>query len=267
MKITRVAPGLIVALAMFAGPASRAAAVIVYDNSTQYSGIDYESVNEAGDEVTLAGTARVVTEIQIEYWADFVAQGDEVGRVRFYANTGPPWNGAPDAPTPAAPPIYEETFQLFTGYQTTVISVPNVVVPDDFTWTVQFLGIAQTSGPVNDRAGLLFYGTPTVGRSLDDFWELTASGWELFFRTDVPKNNFGVRISAIAAPALKIARSGTNVVISWPSTSAGFVLESKTNLMATTWTPVSTTPTLNGTDYQVTLPAGSGLQFFRLKSP
>jgi hypothetical protein len=266
MKFAQVVQSILVALAMVAGTPARAAD-IVYDNSTDYSGTDYESTNEYGDEVTLGGVARLVTEIQIEYWADFVPQGDEIGRVRFYKNTGPFWHGAADSPTPAAPPIYEETFQLFTGYQTEVITAPNVVVPDDFTWTVQFLGISQAVTPVNDRAGLLFYGTPTVGSSLDDFWELTPTGWDLFQRTDVPKNNFGVRILAIAFPTLRIARSGNNIVITWPTASAGFVLQSTSDLTNRTWTNVSTTPTVNGSNNQVTLPTSGTVKVFRLQSP
>jgi len=125
---------------------------IVYDNSTHYLGTDYESVNEYGDEVILAGTARIVTEIQIEYYAQFTPNGTQLGRVRFYANTGPLWHGNSDYPTPASPPLYEQTFSLATNFQVAVIEVPNVVVPDEFTWTVQFLGVSQSS--TNDRAGL-----------------------------------------------------------------------------------------------------------------
>src|SRR5207253_2104458 len=114
----------------------------------------------------------------------FTPNGDELGRVRFYSNTGPIWNGNPDYHTPASPPLFEGTFPLAQGYQTAVVTVPNVVVPDDFTWTVQFLGVAQTT---TDRAGLLFYGTPTVGASYDDFWENLPTGWGPLARTDVPK--------------------------------------------------------------------------------
>src|SRR5204863_7098877 len=156
---------------------------------------------------SLSGMARVITEIQIEYYAEFTAQGDELGRVRFYANTGPFWNGNPDYATPASPPLYEQTFQLATNYQVAVISVPNVLVPDHFTWTVQFLGISQAS--TGDRAGLLLYDPPTVGQSLSDFWELQPTGWAPLGRDDL-KSNFGVRILAVSGPAqprLSITRS------------------------------------------------------------
>jgi hypothetical protein len=246
------------------------AADIVYDNSTTYLQRDYESTNEFGDEVILAGTARIVTEIQIEYFAQFTPNGTQLGRVRFYANTGPFWRGNPDYPTPASPPLYEQTFALATNYQVAVIEVPNVRVPDDFTWTVQFLGISQSS--TNDRAGLLRYDPPTIGQSFEDFWELLPppDGWSPLGELNV-KYNFGARILAVssvaASPSLSITRSGSNVVITWPTASGSFRLESKTSLMNPTWTDVAQTPTVNGSNYQVTLPASSGAMYFRLESP
>jgi hypothetical protein len=271
MKAARFLKGLLLTLAIGLGlPAN--AAEIVYDNSADYSGFDYESTNEFGDEVILGGTARVVTEIQLEYYAQYTPQGDEIGRVRFYSNTGPAWMGNPDYPTPASPPLYEQTFQLTNGYQVAVISVPDVVVPNSFTWTVQFLGISQTS--TNDRAGLLFYGAadgaPAIGQSFNDFWERLPSGWAPLFREDVPKNNFGARILAVASaspPRLTITKSNNNVIISWPTSSGNFTLESKAALNSTTWSPVGLAPTINGSNFQVVVPIGTGNRFFRLRSP
>src|SRR5262245_6002980 len=247
---------------------SRAEADIVYDNSLDFSEVDYETTAEYGDEVILAGTSRAVTEIRFEYYANFTAQGDEVGRLRFYSNTGPIWQGNRDYKQPASPPLFEQTFPLGQGYETAIITVPNVVVPNNFTWTVQFLGISQTS--TNDRAGLLFYGVPAVGASYNDFWELTPTGWAPVARNDVPKNNFSARIFAVAAPqqlALTITRVGNNILITWPSGDPTFRLETKSSLNATTWTAVSTQPTLNGSRYEVVLAIGAGNEYFRLRSP
>lgn len=272
MKEARFFRGVLLALALAIGLGLLAnAAEIVYDNSADYSGFDYESTNEFGDEVILGGTARVVTEIQIEYYAQFTPQGDELGRVRFYSNTGPAWMGDTNYVTPAATALYEQTFRITNGYQVAVISVPDVKVPNSFTWTVQFLGISQSS--TNDRAGLLFYGTadggPSIGQSFDDFWERLPDGWAPLFRDDVPKNNFGARILAVAnalPPRLTIAKSNNNVIISWPTSSGNFTLESKADLNSATWTPVGLAPTINGANYQVIVPIGTGNRFFRLRS-
>jgi hypothetical protein len=267
MRIKETAWALFAALAL-AGTLSAPAADIVYDNSTNFTLVDYETTDEYGDEVYLAGTSRAITEIQIEYYADFVAQGDEVARVRFYENTGPFWEGNSDYPTPASPPLYEQTFPIQQGYQVEILTVPNVVVPDHFTWTIQFLGISQTA--TNDRAGLLFYDTPTVGSSPADFWEFVPpDGWGAVAVQGVT-NNFGCRILAAPASArisLAISRVGNNVLISWPSGDPSFALEYKADLNAATWTAVTQTPTLTGSRYEVTLPIGAANRIFHLRSP
>jgi hypothetical protein len=266
MRFTQTVAAMFAAAALL-GETRFTSAEIVYDNSTDPSGFDYESPNEYGDQVILAGTARVVTEIQIEYYASYTPRGNELARVRFYANTGPFWQGNPDYPTPAATPLYEETFAPGQGYKTAIISVPNILVPDTFTWTIQFLGIAQSD---TDVAGLLFYSTPTVGQSFDDFWELTTSGWGAAGVSYVPSNNFGAQITAIPAttgPTLTVIRVNNNLQIAWPATDTGYTLEYKNDLNAASWTTVSPAPVVNGSNFQVTLPIGTANQMFRLRSP
>ena len=241
--------------------------VIVYDNSTEFSEVNYPSTAEHGDQVILAGTARVMTRFQFEYFADFAAQGDEVARLRFYANTGPNWMGNPDYPTPAALPLWEISFPIQNGYQTADLEVPNILVPDTFTWTVQFFGITQTTTPRDDIAGLLFYGTPTVGASYDDFWEKTPSGWAVFDHSGVPKSNFAARIYAVAdpRPTLTISLQGSSVRVRWPAAATGFTLQTKTSVDAGTWTNVVTPATPSGDFFEVMVPIGAGQnQFFRL---
>lgn len=261
---------LFLAMLLGANPFRAAAEpVIVYDNSTDYSGMDYVTTNEHGDEVILDGTARVITEFQFEYYADFIRQGDELARVRFYANTGPLWENDPDYATPALPPLWDFTFQISTGYQTAVISVPSIRVPDKFTWTVEFLGLSQRVTAPADEAGLLMYGSAFPGTSFDDFWERLPSGWAPLARSDVPKNNFGARILAVtpnAEPQLTIRREPAGLRISWNFSSRQYHLESKPALTAVSWTRVAAQPTLNGSRYEVVVPFGTGNQFFQLSS-
>jgi hypothetical protein len=66
-------------------------------------------------------------------------------------------------------------------------------------------------------------------------------------------------------PHLGITRSGTNVVLTWPSSSAGFTLQSATNLAASTlWTNVATAPVVVGTNNAVTNGLSGTRKFFRL---
>jgi hypothetical protein len=72
-------------------------------------------------------------------------------------------------------------------------------------------------------------------------------------------------IAAQPLPQLAIAPAGTNVLISWPSSAAGFQLQSNTNLVsANSWMPVSQTLSTNGNVISVLVPESGSQQFFRL---
>jgi hypothetical protein len=68
-------------------------------------------------------------------------------------------------------------------------------------------------------------------------------------------------------PALSVRRSGTDVMVSWPSAdTAGFALEQAgTPSAATSWVPNTTSVTDDGTIKSVSLPATNSPQFFRLR--
>src|SRR4051812_49303027 len=80
-------------LAVFCGclPIYGQLPAIVYEDSTNYSGQFNHSANEYGDEIILAGTARLVTQFQFEYYGSFTPDGNESARLRFYSNTGTDW--------------------------------------------------------------------------------------------------------------------------------------------------------------------------------
>jgi len=63
---------------------------------------------------------------------------------------------------------------------------------------------------------------------------------------------------------LRIARAGTNVVISWPSAATGFQLQSKTNLSFGTWTAVTQAQIVTNNQFRVSLAITNAANFFRL---
>jgi hypothetical protein len=69
------------------------------------------------------------------------------------------------------------------------------------------------------------------------------------------------------ALTLRITISGTNAVLSWPSSSSasGFVLQHSNTLSPANWTDVATIPTVTKGENQVTVSVSSGTTFFRLK--
>ena len=78
------------------------------------------------------------------------------------------------------------------------------LVPDSFTWTIEFEGISQVTP---DRARLFFYDPPGVGSGDTSFyWARTASGWEQVMALPAGGNSFYARI--VAAPEPGAAAQG-----------------------------------------------------------
>ena len=68
----------------------------------------------------------------------------------------------------------------------------------------------------------------------------------------------------ILQPKLYITATGGNVVVSWPTTASGYVLESTSSLSAPSWTPVPDSATIVGTRYNVSV-APAGTKYYRLR--
>src|SRR5262249_8396297 len=66
-------------------------------------------------------------------------------------------------------------------------------------------------------------------------------------------------------PTLTGATSGSNLVLSWPASIGGYVLQSTTDVGSGTWTTVATPPTLIGGNWQVTVPTSGAPKYFRLQ--
>ena len=68
-------------------------------------------------------------------------------------------------------------------------------------------------------------------------------------------------------PQLSAQRSGTNMLLYWPSSAAGFRLVANPDLNTTNWSAVTNATTIVHEEVQVLLPDTSGRSFFRLISP
>jgi fibronectin type 3 domain-containing protein len=71
---------------------------------------------------------------------------------------------------------------------------------------------------------------------------------------------------SISSPPVSLARTGTNLTVSWPLASAGFTVQSRTNLALGSWLNVtSPAPQIVGGQWQVTLPQSTNSsKFYRL---
>jgi subtilisin-like proprotein convertase family protein len=85
-----------------------------------------------------------------------------------------------------------------------------------------------------------------------------ATGWRLNIQTMPGATN----------PTLAISRAGANLILSWPDTFSGYMLESTALLgPGAVWNPVGATVVQGGGFYSVTLSPGAGNGFYRLRGP
>jgi uncharacterized repeat protein (TIGR03803 family) len=78
-------------------------------------------------------------------------------------------------------------------------------------------------------------------------------------------SNYGTIFSfSLPSPQLTIIRYGVNVILTWPIDSAGFTLQSTTNLASPVWSTNAPAPVEVNGQYTVTNPISGTQQFFRL---
>lgn len=215
---------------------------VIYDNTSNRSDrwvSNRSPINnrqiEIGDEISLAGTARVVTSFVFEYFGDIVP-GTGTGAnavVRFYANDGAlhtPSSGSaatmPNSLLWESAPIAVAGNQVFNEV---TLTVPNIVVPDKITWSIQFNGLTGANG---NQAGVTISDPVTVGAvlptsngsfllgSYSDYWGKTdptkADSWALFV---IPPNraNFHAKLTAVPEPGSVALGSvaGVFLMLAW----------------------------------------------------
>ena len=192
---------------------------IVFENTSGMTTDYYMFGRQYGDDISLAGSGRIVTEFTFLYFGNIPTNLISAGewRIRFYKN-----DGAPEYPniTSTEKPkslIWESgMYPVQSGYQKTTLAVPQVTVPDRFTWTVEFFNLPQDS---DNGAGLVLANPPTIGAKLpgnispvigsySDFWMLGEAdiedSWSLHLfssNPDVgPQGNFFAQVIAVANP-------------------------------------------------------------------
>ncbi|GIX49840.1 MAG: hypothetical protein KatS3mg132_034 [Limisphaera sp.] len=143
------------------------AQTLVYDNSSNDQLIRFNpGAAEVGDEIILApGPERMISLFRFQYWGENFS-GDEQIRVRFYANDAfYASHGTFIAPGTI---LYDSgPFSIVESARQTILldyatmlagnGGNPVIVPDSFTWTVQFLNVDANAG---ERAGLDVYSPP-----------------------------------------------------------------------------------------------------------
>jgi hypothetical protein len=218
------------------------AQTVVYDNTDATARQDrYTSEKrEFGDEVELAGTARLLTDISFEYYANFASQGDELARVRIYSNEKQ-YDQFRKEPTSI---IYESGFfNIESGYHSVLLSGLAITVPDVLTFAIEFTGLAA-----EEKAGLLLNKKPTVGVSYNELWARNeANKWEAVMYPDsAVKANVALKLTATEGeppPSLESVVITTDRTLQFSVhglKGSAYTIEKSSDLK--TWTPVLTLP-------------------------
>lgn len=113
-------------------------------------------------------------------------------------------------------------------------------------------GGGTSTGGVYAVSGTI--GQPDAGTMTGGHYTLQGGFWGM-----------AVAIQTPGAPLLTITKSGSSVIVSWPSPSTGFVLQENTSLGNTNWTNVAESPADNGTTKSLIISPPIGNKFYQLK--
>jgi hypothetical protein len=183
-------------------------AAVVYDNSSTSLTNYFPTTLETGDQITLAGTARTLSQFSFSYFFSGSTVSTQTWRLRLYANDGTTNSPGTALFTGDAIPVNLGV----GGYNTYDVNFPLssnlITLPDTFTWTVQFSNLAA-----GQSAGLLVYGPPSVGSSFNDFWQKDGSGnWSLNTIGGSPRSDFAAIVNAVPEPGV-LALGGLGVLV------------------------------------------------------
>jgi hypothetical protein len=143
---------------------------------------------------------------------------------------------------------------------TGILYVDGAAVGTNSAMTLRPLSLGSTG---NNYLGKSQWADPYLNGLLDEFriYGVALSAAEIAATYALGSD----QLLSTNSPAVNLTVTGANLALSWPLASAGFTLQSRTNLALGNWlTVASPAPQIVGTNYQVALPPTNSMQFFRL---
>jgi hypothetical protein len=132
--------------------------------------------------------------------------------------------------------------------------------------TISLAAAFATGDPLNYIGHSLYSADPYFSASVDEFRIYNGPLQAPAIKADAalgPNQLIGTATNI----SLTAAMSGGNVVLSWPTTSALVNVQTSSALgNGAVWTTANGTLTVSGGNYYMTIPAGTGAQFFRLQN-
>jgi hypothetical protein len=182
--------------------AGRTEASTIYDNtSIPHTGLSFTALQQ-GDEVHVAGSDRYVTQLSIGV-SQQQYSGTASFQARLYANDGA--GGQPGSLLWQSAPLLNQ--HLTGGNDLLTWTLPSVLVPDVFTWTLQ----GWNESPV--AVGLVFYGPPTVGTSPAYSWFGGPGSWTK--ENDILLGDPMARVIAVPEPSVVALLMGLLSLAAW----------------------------------------------------
>ena len=157
------------------------------------------------------------------------------------------------------------------------VTVPSNALTMAFNFMLQGNGnqdsfqVALNSNNLMTVETVLIQTNVTMSSGMIDVSQYAGQQAELFFGiVGGTSTNAALTVSDIAfyvilPPSLQIQLTGTNVVLTWPLSAAGYVLQSASKLVPpVSWTTVTNVPVIVNFQYTVTNQIASGSRFYRL---
>jgi hypothetical protein len=155
--------------------------------------------------------------------------------------------------------------QVVTG----LIPGSNYVISGDYNIEGGTITNTPSFGVAIDGIFLLEVATTNYGWHSFSFpYTATSSGVTLSLTAQINGTSTSYDVDNIVVqpiPSLGIQISGANTILSWPTNSLGFSLQSAASLDSGSWNVITNTPIAVGTNLTVTLSATNQVQFFNLK--
>lgn len=178
-------------------------AELVYDNSVNDLNVFLTEPTEYGDEVDFGGSARVLSSLAFSVFGETNLPPNVRARFRIYRNDGviPP-RPEPQFSPPSTLLFQSDDIPVHKGLQNIRIVDVAVPVPNKVTWTLEIIGGSTLTG---ERAGLLVYHPPVVGRSFKDYWYREAAGFRLHVLVSGIAASFAAQFEALPNPPVTLS--------------------------------------------------------------
>lgn len=192
-------------MALSLAVAMATAQTIIYDNTTHSLDNNMpllpewrDDSAEAGDDIWLGGTDRIVTQLKLIFTYRGTIPGTFDARIRF--------RGVDEIEQTPGDAFYESDLILglptVEGFNVYTFEIPHIEVPDHFVWTIQAYNRQGSVGEL----GPSYFNPATVGFSDDFFWlSDMGSEWTPYSWGGDPYANFAAQITAVPEPATMLA--------------------------------------------------------------